>query len=345
MKSLISYCHANIHAKSESGVTPLIVALASGNDGNATFLVENSDSDDRNVILPGNVTVYHIAADMNLPHALRSLLLSYDEASSNTSVPLYRMKNERGESPLDLAVLSGNIQCVMMLLPKDHLGVNDETVARLFMRQRIEELKNQKSENSVGEDKEIVYKGQEKYLEHEVSSESDKVKEIYSIEDRAKRDAEQFAKMAVTEEQKIDGLQHKMKGNELFSKRFFADAIHEYTLAIEADPTDSAYYSNRSASYMSLKKYNEALYDAIICRSLKPDWAKGCYRLSAAQLALGKHEDAAVSAWEGVQLDNDNDELKCLLQKAVKLGNKVHKEQNAKIKGSDTLQTEDISSN
>jgi len=315
MKSLISYCHANIHAKSENGVTPLIVALASGNDANATYLVENSDSDDRNVILPGNVTAYHIAADMNLPHALRALLLSYDEGSNNTSEPLYRMKNERGESPLDLAVLSGNIQCVMMLLPKDHLGANDETEARLFMRQRNEELKDQK-----------------------------KVKEICSIEDRAKRDAEKFSKMTVTEEQKIDGLQHKMKGNELFSKRFFADAIHEYTLAIEADPTDSAYYSNRSASYMSLKNYNEALYDATICRSLKPDWAKGCYRLSAAQLALGKYEDAAVSAWEGVQLDNDNEELKCLLQKAVKLGNKVHKEKNAKLNGSNTLQTEDISS-
>jgi tetratricopeptide (TPR) repeat protein len=340
MKSLISYCHANIHAKSENGVTPLIVALASGNDANATYLVENSDSDDRNVILPGNVTAYHIAADMNLPHALRALLLSYDEGSNNTSEPLYRMKNERGESPLDLAVLSGNIQCVMMLLPKDHLGANDETEARLFMRQRNEELKDQKSENS----KEIVNKGQEKYLEHEVSNESGKVKEICSIEDRAKRDAEKFSKMTVTEEQKIDGLQHKMKGNELFSKRFFADAIHEYTLAIEADPTDSAYYSNRSASYMSLKNYNEALYDATICRSLKPDWAKGCYRLSAAQLALGKYEDAAVSAWEGVQLDNDNEELKCLLQKAVKLGNKVHKEKNAKLNGSNTLQTEDISS-
>lgn len=343
MKSLISYCHASIHAKSESGVTPLIVALASGNDGNAKYLVEHSDSDSRNVILPGNVTAYHIAADMNLPHALQALLLSYDEGSNNIPEPLYRMKNDRGESPLDLAVLSGNLQCVMVLLPKDHLGFNDESEARLFMKHRSEELKDHKVEKNDGKDKKIGNEGQNECLQHEATSESE-VKGNHSIEDRAKSDAERFGKMVLTEEQKMDGLQHKMKGNELFSKKFFADAVHEYTLAIEADPTDSAYYSNRSASYMSLKKYDEALYDAFICRNLKPEWSKGCYRVSVAQLALGKYEDAAVTAWEGVQLDNDNEELKCLLQKAVKLGNKVHKEKSAKNKGSDTLQTEDISS-
>jgi tetratricopeptide (TPR) repeat protein len=339
MKALITYCHANIHAKSESGVTPLIVALASGNDDNATFLVENGNSEDKSVILAGNVTTYHIAADMNLPNALRALLSNNDD-NNNTSEPLYRMKNDRNETPMDLAVLCDNVKCVVLLLSKDHLGCSNEAEALLFMEQRKKELKDRKQVEK-GDDSKKINELEEKNQGH--GNKPNEVKDITDIEDRAKGDVEHISKLVVTEEQKNTGLQHKKLGNELFAKRCFADAVREYTMAIDADPTDVVYYSNRSASYMSLKRYNEALYDAVICRYLKPDWVKGCYRLSVAHLALGKYEDAAVSAWEGMQLDNDNEELKCLLQKAVKQGNKVHGEKNAKMKSSDSSEIDDIS--
>ncbi|CAM9696902.1 unnamed protein product, partial [Laminaria digitata] len=35
-----------------------------------------------------------------------------------------------------------------------------------------------------------------------------------------------------------------------------------------------------------------------VCRRLKPDWPKACYRMAVARLALGRHEDAALAAWE-----------------------------------------------
>ena len=62
-----------------------------------------------------------------------------------------------------------------------------------------------------------------------------------------------------------------------------------------------------------------------VCRRLDPHWAKGCYRLAAARLELGKYEDAAVAAFEGCKLDESNEELKKLLKKAVKLGQEDHK--------------------
>ena len=50
------------------------------------------------------------------------------------------------------------------------------------------------------------------------------------------------------------------------------------------------------------------------------------------QMSMKKYEDAACSAWEGLQKDPSNEELKALLQKCVKMGKKEHKETVAKEK-------------
>ena len=41
------------------------------------------------------------------------------------------------------------------------------------------------------------------------------------------------------------------------------------------------------------------------------------------------YEDAALAAWEGVQMDNNNEELKAILQKAVALGREEHAQSKA----------------
>ena len=53
--------------------------------------------------------------------------------------------------------------------------------------------------------------------------------------------------------------------------------------------------SVRSACFMALGDYPGALRDAEACRRLQPQWAKACYRLAVARLALKQFEDAAVS--------------------------------------------------
>jgi hypothetical protein len=73
---------------------------------------------------------------------------------------------------------------------------------------------------------------------------------------------------------------------------------------------------------MHLGKPDLALSDAVIARHLRPEWPKAAFRMAVARLELGRYEDAAVSAWEGMQLDGDNQELKALLQKCVKKGRK-----------------------
>lgn len=52
--------------------------------------------------------------------------------------------------------------------------------------------------------------------------------------------------------------------------------------AIDFDPTDATLHSNRSICWIRLGQPERALSDAKACRSLKPDWAKACYREGAA---------------------------------------------------------------
>ena len=94
----------------------------------------------------------------------------------------------------------------------------------------------------------------------------------------------------------------KEAGNAAFKSGDYAEAVTQFTLAIEADPTP-VLYSNRSAAYAKQEKYKEALLDANKCIDLKPDWAKGHSRRGAAYVGL-KNWRAAIAAYEaGLELD------------------------------------------
>ena len=75
---------------------------------------------------------------------------------------------------------------------------------------------------------------------------------------------------------------------------------------------------------------HNALLDAEVCRRLRPDWTKGCYRLASARLALGLFEDAAVAAFEGVKLDPNDQKLKELTHEAVRRGREEQLRASAK---------------
>lgn len=54
----------------------------------------------------------------------------------------------------------------------------------------------------------------------------------------------------------------------------FSAAIRLYTDAIVLDPGNHVLYSNRSAAYIKVGKYNHALQDAIKARELHSKWPK-----------------------------------------------------------------------
>ena len=76
-----------------------------------------------------------------------------------------------------------------------------------------------------------------------------------------------------------------------------------YTQAVAGDESDHTLFSNRSAAYLALGLYEQALWDANKCTTLKPDWAKGYYRQGCAYLVLSQWEAAATALQRGADLD------------------------------------------
>lgn len=80
------------------------------------------------------------------------------------------------------------------------------------------------------------------------------------------------------------------------------------------DGSNHVYFSNRSASFLSLNNSVKALEDADKCIELKPDWAKGFSRKGAALFHMRKMTEAKAAYADGLKLDSSNEMLKSGLQ-------------------------------
>merc|ERR1711934_967096 len=72
----------------------------------------------------------------------------------------------------------------------------------------------------------------------------------------------------------------KAKGNAAFSKGDNKVALRHYTMAINLDPENAVYYSNRSAAHAGLADWSSCLEDSHKAIELRPDWFKGYTRLA-----------------------------------------------------------------
>jgi len=98
----------------------------------------------------------------------------------------------------------------------------------------------------------------------------------------------------------------KAQGNAAFAAKDFEKAIEYFSKAIEAAPTNHVLYSNRSASFASLKQFDKAFEDAQKTIEINPTWAKGYSRVAAAEFGLGKLEEAEKSYQKALELDSSN---------------------------------------
>lgn len=97
----------------------------------------------------------------------------------------------------------------------------------------------------------------------------------------------------------------KEAGNEAFQREDWAAAVDAFSKAIEFDPTDAVFYSNRSGAYANLGRPDEALRDARRCVELRPEWWKAWSRLGYAQFQL-KDYGASEEAYEkGLRLGDE----------------------------------------
>lgn len=103
---------------------------------------------------------------------------------------------------------------------------------------------------------------------------------------------------------------YKQLGNAAFKEGKNEEAIQHYSKAIEINPNDQVFYSNRSGCHANLKNYDEALKDAKKCVELKPDWLRGYQRMGLAEFYLKNYDDAIETYKKGLEIDPNNAQLK-----------------------------------
>ena len=103
-------------------------------------------------------------------------------------------------------------------------------------------------------------------------------------------------------------------GNAAFVDEEYETAISHYSGAIQADPEDADAFSKRSAAYLRLKRYTEAVSDATASVKLHAT-PKAFLRKGQASFALGEFEAAKVAFSKAIDLGETSKEAKRWVRK------------------------------
>ncbi|GAA0139863.1 hypothetical protein LIER_01327 [Lithospermum erythrorhizon] len=109
----------------------------------------------------------------------------------------------------------------------------------------------------------------------------------------------------------------KSKGDEAAKRKDQWVAIQWYNLAINIDPTEATVFSNRSFCWAQMNDGTAALLDALMCRELRPDWAKAYYREGLGWKLLGNLSKAIIAFTAALELEPNNNELRESLRDAL----------------------------
>ena len=100
------------------------------------------------------------------------------------------------------------------------------------------------------------------------------------------------------------------EGNTFFKNKQYEEAIAKYSEAISLDQTDVTFFSNRSACYAALNKWNEAAEDGRQCIITDKSFVKGYFRAALGLQNLGNLDGALDAVKRGLGIDPQNADLK-----------------------------------
>lgn len=103
-----------------------------------------------------------------------------------------------------------------------------------------------------------------------------------------------------------DAVAAKNQGNEAFKAHDWPTAIDCYTKAIELNPQEPAFYTNRAQANIKLESYGYAVADATKAIEIDPQFVKAYYRRAVANTAILRHADA-IHDWKVVVRKNPSD--------------------------------------
>jgi len=114
----------------------------------------------------------------------------------------------------------------------------------------------------------------------------------------------------------------KADGNNFFKNKQYPQAIEKYTEAIALDSSDVTFFSNRSACYAALERWEEAAEDGRQCIILDKNFVKGYFRQALGYQNMGNLDAASEAVKRGLGIDSTNADLKKMskeLDEAIRL--------------------------
>jgi len=102
----------------------------------------------------------------------------------------------------------------------------------------------------------------------------------------------------------------KNRGNKLLQQKKFDKAVKEYQKAINLNPYNAIYHSNKAAALLHLQKNEDAVEAALQATQVDPTYAKGWARLGSAHVALQQPAEALSAYREAAKADVDNESYK-----------------------------------
>uniref|UniRef100_A0A6V7QQH6 Serine/threonine-protein kinase BSK1-like TPR repeats domain-containing protein n=1 Tax=Ananas comosus var. bracteatus TaxID=296719 RepID=A0A6V7QQH6_ANACO len=298
---------ADVESQSDAG-TPLIWAAGHGQQDAVKLLLDhhanpNAETDDGITPLLSAVAADHFNAGAN-PNITAGGATPLHVAADNGSIKIIKCLlkaggdpnscDEDGLKPIQVAALRGNRDAVEVLLP---LTSPVPSISNWSVDGVIEYMMSQTSKEQGN-------------MKERCMSEGTNLQKLKSVE--------------VSPEAKSRALEAKSRGDDAFKSKDYQMAIDAYTQAIELDPSEATFLSNRSLCWIRLGQGEQALADAKACRELRPDWPKACYREGAALRLLQRFDEAANAFYEGVKLDPENKELVAAFREAVEAGRRFH---------------------
>lgn len=103
--------------------------------------------------------------------------------------------------------------------------------------------------------------------------------------------------------------ERKARGNEFFKRKDYPNAVKWYSEAIDLDPTNHTYFSNRSASYAGMGDWEHAAEDGASCVRVNKNFIKGYFRLATAQENLELWQKASETLTMGLAVEPRNKDL------------------------------------
>jgi hypothetical protein len=310
MKLLLSK-GVDVESESDAG-TPLVWAAGHAQQDAVQILLEhnakpNTETDD------GITPLLSAVAAGSLP-CLEVLI----QAGADPNI------RAGGATPLHIAADSGNTEVIKCLLKaggdpnaSDNDGLKPVQIAAFSNNHEVVELLLPLTSPIPGVSNWSV----DGIIEYTLSQE---VEEKAQLKEAASLKSARPQPVEVSPEAKTKSLEAKSRGDDAFRRKDFLAAVDAYTQATELDPNDATVLSNRSLCWLRAGQPERALEDAKVCRALRPDWAKACYREGAALRLLQRYDEAANAFYEGVQLEPENKELVSAFREAVEAGRKFH---------------------